>query len=129
MPIKFLLGKWYDNGDQSAPKLSFFDGSQDDIVLTLPENIKVKNLKWISIWCRRFGQNFGDFIFQEQSDDEEEVVQPSGTLNNVVFYKEVHASIFLSIFFLFLGVWKSNQECTSIILISVSVLLYYNIAT
>ena len=92
MLIKFLLGKWYDNGDQLAPILNQrFDGSQNDIVLTLPDDIEVKDLKWISIWCRRFGQNFGYFIFQEQSDDEndgprQKVVKPqkkpqsSGTL-------------------------------------------------
>jgi len=48
-------GKFYDNGDRSAPVLSQrFDGSQNDLVLTLPDDIEVKDLKWISIWCRRF---------------------------------------------------------------------------
>ena len=70
--------------------MTFFDGSQDDIILTLPEGIKVKNLKWISIWCREFGQNFGYFIFQDDEDKEEVVNSPkkpqsSGTLYNVVF--------------------------------------------
>ena len=60
MPIKFLLGKWHDNGDQLAPKLNQrFDGSQDDIVLTLPNDIKVKDLKWISVWCRELALDFG----------------------------------------------------------------------
>ena len=27
-----------------------FDGSQNDLVLTLPDDISVKDLKWISIW-------------------------------------------------------------------------------
>ena len=92
MLIKFLLGKWYDNGDQLAPKLKRFDGSQDDIVLTLPDDTEVKDLKWISIWCRKFKQNFGYFIFQGESDDEndgpgQKIVKPpkkpqsSGTLS------------------------------------------------
>ena len=49
-----------------------FDGSQNDIVLTLPENIEVKDLKWISIWCRRAKISFGDFVFKDNSDDEDE---------------------------------------------------------
>ena len=36
-----------------------FDGTQDDIVLTLPDKIKVKDLKWVSVWCRELAQDFG----------------------------------------------------------------------
>ena len=89
-----MLGKFYDYDDQLAPILSQrFDGSQNDIVLTLPDDIEVKDLKWISIWCRKFEVSFGDFVFTDHSDDENEneyeVVKPnppkkphsSGTLN------------------------------------------------
>ena len=70
----FFLGKFYDNGDRSAPILSqSFDGSQNDLVLTLPDDIEVKDLKWISVWCRRFELTFGDFVFPEHSDGEGEV--------------------------------------------------------
>ena len=69
-----FLGKFYDNGDRSAPILSqSFDGSQNDLVLTLPDDIEVKDLKWISVWCRRFELTFGDFVFPEHSDGEGEV--------------------------------------------------------
>ena len=72
-----MLGKFYDYDDQSAPILSQrFDGLQNDIVLTLPDDIEVKDLKWISIWCRRFEISFGDFIFTDHFDDEN-----SGTIN------------------------------------------------
>ena len=50
-----------------------FDGSQNDLVLTLPDDIEVKDLKWISIWCRRFGLTCGDFVFPEHSDGEDDV--------------------------------------------------------
>ena len=50
-----------------------FDGSQNDLVLTLPDDIEVKDLKWISIWCRRFELTFGDFVFPEHSDGEDDV--------------------------------------------------------
>ena len=41
---------------------------QVPIVLTLPQNITVSDLKWISVWCRQFSINFGDFVFDEQDD-------------------------------------------------------------
>ena len=50
-----------------------FDGSQNDLVLTLPDDIEVKDLKWISIWCRRFELTFGDFVFPDHSDGEDDV--------------------------------------------------------
>ena len=84
------LDKFYAYDDKSAPILSQrFDGLQNDIVLTLLDNIEVKDLKWISIWCREFEVSFGDFVFTDHSDDENEyeVVKPpkkphsSGTLN------------------------------------------------
>ncbi len=58
-------GKFYEYEDQSAPILKDkFDGSKD-IKLTLPENLNVSDLKWFSVWCRRFEVNFGDLIFPE----------------------------------------------------------------
>ena len=50
-----------------------FDGSQNDIVLTLPDDIKVKELKWISIWDEGYERSYADFIFQDHSDSEDEV--------------------------------------------------------
>jgi len=91
-------GKFYDNGDRSAPILSqSFDGSQNDLVLTLPDDIEVKDLKWISIWCRRFELTFGDFVFQEHSDGENEVPEQ----DVVKPQKKPQSS----------GLCKSNQEC------------------
>ena len=56
-------GKFYDYEDDSAPILSGrFDGSKD-IVLTLPSDKTVTDLKWLSVWCRRFAVNFGDLTF------------------------------------------------------------------
>ena len=68
----FFVGKNFDKSDKKnpAPKLEgLFDGSQDDIFLTLPDDINVKDLKWISIWCRRFGISFGQFIFPASTSD------------------------------------------------------------
>ena len=58
-------GKFYEYEDQSAPILSGrFNGDQD-IVLTLPDTMKVTDIKWFSVWCRAFSANFGDFAFPE----------------------------------------------------------------
>jgi len=39
-----------------------FDGSED-VKITLPGNLKVSDLKWFSIWCRKYSVNMGEFIF------------------------------------------------------------------
>ena len=64
-----------------------FDGSQNDIVLTLPDDIKVKELKWISIWDERYERSYADFIFQDHSDSEDEVpiqkgIKPQSSAKN-----------------------------------------------
>ena len=70
-----FVGRFYEKDDQSAPLLKgLFDGSQADIVLTMPEDVKVKDLKWISIWCRKFGISFGQFIFPVSDDTTKESV-------------------------------------------------------
>merc|ERR1719410_916284 len=65
-------GKFYDPEDFSAPVLNkAFDGTQGDIVLPLPNDVKVSDLKWISIWSREYLLNFGDFIFKDDQMEEE----------------------------------------------------------
>jgi len=71
-------GKFYDYEDQSAPILQgSFDGTKE-IELTLPEDTNVSDLKWLSVWCRRFRVNFGDLTFpadlkiSEAAHDEDE---------------------------------------------------------
>ena len=59
-------GKFYDSEDSNAPILDeAFDGTQPDIVLPLPENVKVSDLKWFSVWCREYSVNFGDFNIKD----------------------------------------------------------------
>ena len=50
--------------------LIFLFTGQVPIVLTLPPNISVSELKWISVWCRQFSINFGDFVFDEQTEED-----------------------------------------------------------
>ena len=35
----------------------------DNFSLTLPTNLRVTDLQWLSVWCRAFKKNFGDIFF------------------------------------------------------------------
>ena len=56
-------GQFYDYSDKNIPILKKSEGI--DITLTLPENINVKDLKWISVWCKRFKVNFADLMIHQ----------------------------------------------------------------
>ena len=71
LPYPFQ-GEFYDSTDSDAPILDkAYDGSQPGILLTLPGDIKVSDLKWISVWCREYEVNFGDIIIKDDEDVEE----------------------------------------------------------
>jgi len=53
-------GKSY-NYEDDAPILAEFNN--EEIMLTLPENLKSSEIKWLSVWCRVFHVNFGDVSF------------------------------------------------------------------
>ena len=59
-------GQNYQYRDTSAPVLGRSDDEQ--IALKLPSNMKVGDLKWISVWCRRFTVDFGNLIFPDNLD-------------------------------------------------------------
>ena len=59
-------GKFYHYADQDAPVLGQFIGQ--DVQLTLPAEIDVDQIKWISVWCRRFSVNFGDLIIKKTTE-------------------------------------------------------------
>ena len=44
------------------------------VLLTLPQGWSTEDLTWISVWCRRFGVNFGDLIIPEEEEEEKEDV-------------------------------------------------------
>ena len=56
-------GKFYHYEDKTAPVLGKFNG--ENVTLTLPDNLKATNIKWLSVWCRQFGLNFGDIFFPD----------------------------------------------------------------
>ncbi|XP_021944452.1 protein Skeletor, isoforms B/C isoform X3 [Folsomia candida] len=47
-----------DYSDREPPVLRDFD--HEDVILHLPPGYKVKEIAWLSVWCRRFTVNFGD---------------------------------------------------------------------
>lgn len=51
--------------DGKSETIDRFDG-QRDLLLTLPDGINAFQLKWISVWCRDFGVNFGHAILQHR---------------------------------------------------------------
>lgn len=51
-------GKRYSYNDDIPLIKRSFDGSED-ITLKMPPGADVKDIKWISVWCRDFNVNFG----------------------------------------------------------------------
>ncbi len=63
-------GRFYEYEDGNAPILEGrFD--KKEIKLTLPDNLKVSELKWMSVWCRAYRVNFGDIFFPDDLFTEE----------------------------------------------------------
>jgi len=59
-------GKFYTSDEEhDAPVLKEFEGHEEPIVLTLPNNVKVKDLKWISVWDRTWSLSYGDMIWDD----------------------------------------------------------------
>jgi len=52
---------YYEYRDQAAPVLPAAANQQ--ITLRLPGEMKVGDLKWLSVWCRRYSVDFGNLIF------------------------------------------------------------------
>jgi hypothetical protein len=46
------------------PQHTSFNGDKD-ITLTLPDALKVTDIKWMSVWCKKFGVDLGSFTFPE----------------------------------------------------------------
>jgi hypothetical protein len=57
-----FTGAFYEYADPEAPQLGVFTGQT--VTLTLPPDIDVDDLKWISVWCRRFNVNFGELVIK-----------------------------------------------------------------
>eukprot|EP00092_Neocalanus_flemingeri_P050266 GFUD01058046.1.p1 GENE.GFUD01058046.1~~GFUD01058046.1.p1 ORF type:complete len:142 (-),score=23.89 GFUD01058046.1:98-523(-) len=56
-------GRHYEYRNQDAPILKA--ASNEDLTLILPENIKVSEIKWLSVYDRKFDVDFGNLMFPE----------------------------------------------------------------
>merc|ERR1712066_707281 len=54
-------GNYFQYRDAKAPILGKYEG--ETVTLKMPANMKVGDLKWISVWCRKFSIDFGSLIF------------------------------------------------------------------
>ena len=75
----YILGENGDNyeyGNENAPKLGEY--SDETVVLTLPEGWQMSDIKWISVWCRKFSVNFGELVVPDgfQISDDEDIPHP-----------------------------------------------------
>ena len=61
-------GKFFDYRDPAVPRLAA--SNKEDIVLTLPPQLSAYNIKWISVWCRKFSVDFGHVIIDEKDNGE-----------------------------------------------------------
>lgn len=76
-------GIFYNSEDADAPILyGVFNGSKD-VRLTLPENLKVSDLKWFSVWNRSGKKSFADVIFPNGFSLNKRI--PSGSSVNTGF--------------------------------------------
>jgi len=54
-------GVHYEYRNDAAPILGA--ASNEQVMLSLPPNMKVSDLKWLSVWCRKFTVDFGSLTF------------------------------------------------------------------
>lgn len=80
LPYPFQ-GKFYDYKDSNAPIITGVY-EKVNITLTLPDDLKVSDLKWFSVWCRQFAVNFADVYFPKDfsfEHDDDSYAEPEGT--------------------------------------------------
>ena len=59
-------GTHYEYDDPKAPVLGRFEASRHEkVVLHLPRDVRVSELKWLSVWCRAYTVNFGEVIWPD----------------------------------------------------------------
>merc|ERR550534_2097160 len=55
------MGVHYEYRNDAAPILGA--ASNEQVMLSLPPHMKVSDLKWLSVWCRKFTVDFGSLNF------------------------------------------------------------------
>ncbi|XP_059352990.1 protein Skeletor, isoforms B/C-like isoform X2 [Daphnia carinata] len=65
-PVGIVIPYPADYLEKEAPVLGRYDNK--DILLKLPLGVKVRDLRWLSVWCRRFAVDFGSVQFPVDLD-------------------------------------------------------------
>ncbi|TRY69557.1 hypothetical protein TCAL_03793 [Tigriopus californicus] len=71
------------------------------INLELPSDVRTSDLRWISVWCRQFGVDFGNLFFDKEtnvvaeSESEPENAAPSITTSLSVLMVVCQTSVYL----------------------------------
>eukprot|EP00092_Neocalanus_flemingeri_P049949 GFUD01057581.1.p1 GENE.GFUD01057581.1~~GFUD01057581.1.p1 ORF type:complete len:171 (+),score=37.76 GFUD01057581.1:30-515(+) len=61
IPLPFpQTGKKWNFKNSSIPKMEAV--VNEDIQLSLPPGVQMKDLKWLSLWCRQYKSNFGQVV-------------------------------------------------------------------
>merc|ERR1711992_133106 len=60
-------GQFYSYDDHNVPVLPEFTGNEEPIVLTLPNDKKVYDLMWISVWDRTWSTSFGEVTLKQKN--------------------------------------------------------------
>ena len=86
LPVPFD-GTFFDADDLAAPVLERrYD--TETVELSLPPHLEVDDLRWISVWCRKFSVSFGDLAFVknglEDDDEEKEEEEEEETERKIV---------------------------------------------
>lgn len=74
-------GKFFEYNDKSAPILEGRFTGDEDIKLTLPDTLKATDIKWMSVWCRKFEANFGDLLFRDGLSLPDDTPEGSGSMH------------------------------------------------
>ena len=59
-----------DETHAKSRSFSFFSAT---LVLTLPPSLEVSDIRWISVWCRRWDMSFGDLVLKPEEELELEL--------------------------------------------------------
>ena len=62
-----FTGQFYDRRDPEVPRLPA--SYQEDLVLSLPPHLSATDIKWISVWCRKWSVDFGHVIVEEDNGE------------------------------------------------------------
>ena len=68
----FFLNFFSDSMNMEVASLKKM--KNNDVLLTLPGTLKVRDIGWLSIWCKRFTVNYGEVYIPSDLEIPEKVV-------------------------------------------------------